>query len=259
MSVNLDQVVSSLVETAPPGELSQVSSDLSTILDVSQSTINKSIQKQVDDKGTIISGNLIASKRNKQPGSTKYIDYVNKSLFNVDYASRKAIDIEDYDPETTYPPYFNDLVDKLEAYGQDHYPSAFAYSVIPGDEPQLLIIGEKVSPENFYTGCWNSHYRIQNGAINGVVTIDVHYYEDGNVRLNFEEEVSQSILGHDDIVNAINKIETSLSLKLVHSFNELNEKTFKSLRRLLPVTRSKVNWGSAIGNYRLGSDVVNKK
>jgi capping protein alpha len=259
MSVNLDQVVNSLVETAPSGELSQVSADLSTILHVNQSTINNSIQNQIDQKGSIISGKLIASKWNKQPGSTKYIDYVNNQLFNVDYVSRTAIDIEEYRADITYPLYFDDLVTKLQAYGQDHYPSEFAFCVIPGDEPQIMIIGEKVSPGNFYTGSWNSHYHIRNGVVEGVVTIDVHYYEDGNVRLNFEEKVSESIGGLDDIVNAINKIDTDLSLKLVHSFNELNEKTFKGLRRLLPVTRSKVNWGSAIGNYRLGSDVVNKK
>jgi capping protein alpha len=28
------------------------------------------------------------------------------------------------------------------------------------------------------------------------------------------------------------------------------------LRRLMPISRSKIQWGRAIGNYKLGQDVV---
>ena len=60
------------------------------------------------------------------------------------------------------------------------------------------------------------------------------------------------------IVNFINEQENATMVKIIEQFNNLNQKSFKNLRRLLPVTRSKINWGSAIGNYRLGSDVINK-
>lgn len=89
--------------------------------------------------------------------------------------------------------------------------------------------------------------------------MDIHYYEEGNVRLNFSEEISENVSNDKNLVKIIENIEHKLSLKVIESFNELNQRTFKNLRRLLPITRSKINWGNAIGNYRLGSDVINKQ
>lgn len=262
-SVKLETLVSSLVESAPPGELSGVKEDLSTILtDTNERLINNSIEDYVNEKGGVFSGQYIASKLNKLPGSTKYIDYIGKKAFNIDLSTQKAIDIEDYEPTEAGPSYFNELVELLETYGNDHYPSTFAYTVIPksASEVYVVLIGQRLNNENYYTGQWNSTYVIKDGSIKGDIKVDIHYYEDGNVRLNFDELVSDSVSASGkSIVKFINDSENKITLKIVDNFNELNQKYFKNLRRLLPVTRAKIHWGNAIGNYRLGSDVVHKQ
>lgn len=110
---------------------------------------------------------------------------------------------------------------------------------------------------------WKSVYSVDgSGKIDGNVKLDIHYYEDGNVRLDFDEATEFASLGEvsaSAIVNYINKAENDATLKILEDFTLLNQKYFKNLRRLLPVTKSKINWGKAIGAYRLGSDVVNKK
>ncbi|EGV65339.1 subunits of heterodimeric actin filament capping protein Capz [Yamadazyma tenuis ATCC 10573] len=260
-SVNLESLVSSLVKSVPPGELKGAKDDLSTILSDDNRLINSSIEQYINETGAVVSGAYVASKYNKHSGSSKYIDFVGRQLFNVDIDTQKAIDLEDYSPTEEYPSYFDDLVEQLEQYGEDHYPSTYAYTIVPkGDEVFVIIIGQRLNNDNYYTGQWNSTYVIKNGTIKGDIKVDIHYFEDGNVRLNYDESTSGQISASaKNIINFINSSENKTTLKIVDNFNELNQRYFKNLRRLLPVTRSKIHWGNAIGNYRLGSDVVNKQ
>ncbi|EGW34512.1 uncharacterized protein SPAPADRAFT_59946 [Spathaspora passalidarum NRRL Y-27907] len=256
MSVKLNQLVDSLVKTSPPGELPQINNSLSAL---THESIDQALEKYINENSSVFSG-YIASQYNKDANSSKYIDYVSKKMFNIDTKSFKAIDIESYTAHADYPSYFDELVKKLETYGEDHYPQ-FAFTVIPGDVVRVIIIGRRLNPDNFYTGQWKSEYAIQNGQISGTVNLDIHYYEDGNVRLKLDEKLDGESVGGSasDIVNFISNSETKVTLKIIDQFNDLNQQQFKNLRRLLPITRSKINWGNAIGNYRLGSDVVNKK
>lgn len=266
MSVTLNEIVDNLVKTSPPGELNDVKSDLLTLASTdNRAAVNDALDRQIDANGLIVSGGLIASKLNKDASSSKYWDYIGKRKFNVDLDSKKAIDIESAEPETVYPSYFSKLVELLEQYGEDHYPSEYAYTVIPGagNSVKIVIIGQKLNKNNFYTGIWKSVYSVDgSGNVEGNVKLDIHYYEDGNVRLEFDEATPASKLSEvsaSAILNYINKAENDATLKILDDFTLLNQKYFKNLRRLLPVTKSKINWGKAIGAYRLGSDVVNKK
>lgn len=259
MSIALPQLLDSLVQGSPAGELGEVGADLQALAPGSRSAVNGAIENHINTTGVIVSGH-IASQWNKVPNSSKYIDYTSGTAFNVDFARLTAIDEEKVATPPT-PAYYASLVAKLEAYGADHYPSQFAFVAVPGDELHIVVIGQKLNKDNFYTGEWKSHYVVANGHIRGSVHLDIHYFEDGNVRLRFDEDVDRVQVAEDAsaIVNFINTSENAITLKIVKEFTELNEKYFRNLRRLLPVTKSKVNWGKAIGNYRLGSDVISRK
>ncbi|KGQ83858.1 F-actin-capping protein subunit alpha [Candida albicans P87] len=280
MSINLNELVDSLIQSAPPAELKQVSQSLSSLTKgTSTSSTNSLIQDSIEQyaQENIISiDNIIISKYNKDENSSKYIDYVNNKLFNVDWQNQKIIDVESYhDNNNKRGSNYDELIQKLSQYGDDYYPSNFAFTVIPESEDQLrvIIIGQRANHDNFYTGQWKSNYLITEQGIKGNIDLDIHYFEDGNVRLKFNESINSSnnnnnsstlqsgnlINNASKIVNFINEQENATMVKIIEQFNNLNQKSFKNLRRLLPVTRSKINWGSAIGNYRLGSDVVNKK
>lgn len=280
MSINLNELVDSLIQSAPPAELKQVSQSLSSLTKgTSTSSTNSLIQDSIEQyaQENIISiDNIIISKYNKDENSSKYIDYVDNKLFNVDWQNQKIIDVESYhDNNNKRGSNYDELIQKLSQYGDDYYPSNFAFTVIPESEDQLrvIIIGQRANHDNFYTGQWKSNYLITEQGIKGNIDLDIHYFEDGNVRLKFNESINSSnnnnnsstlqsgnlINNASRIVNFINEQENATMVKIIEQFNNLNQKSFKNLRRLLPVTRSKINWGSAIGNYRLGSDVINKK
>lgn len=280
MSIKLNELVDSLIQSAPPAELKQVSQSLSSLTKgTSTSSTNSLIQDSIEQyaQENIISiDNIIISKYNKDENSSKYIDYVNNKLFNVDWQNQKIIDVESYhDNNNKRGSNYDELIQKLSQYGDDYYPSNFAFTVIPESEDQLrvIIIGQRANHDNFYTGQWKPNYLITEQGIKGNIDLDIHYFEDGNVRLKFNESINSSnnnnnsstlqsgnlINNASKIVNFINEQENAIMVKIIEQFNNLNQKSFKNLRRLLPVTRSKINWGSAIGNYRLGSDVINKK
>ncbi|KAL7666084.1 F-actin-capping protein subunit alpha [[Candida] zeylanoides] len=263
MSVKTEDLVAELVATAPPGELPEVAEALSVILDgQQQSMINDKIEALVGDEFGVYSDTHVVSSLNRDPSTSKYIDHVERKLFNIDLASRTVIDVEPWTATVEYPPFYDELVTKLTQYGQDHFPSSYAFTAIPSANGlELVIIGERLNPQNFYTGHWKAHYQLNGQLLKGQISLDIHYFEDGNVRLKFDEPVSEALSATtaSAIVNAINAAESAATVKILHTFEDLNQKSFKNLRRLLPVTRSKINWGKAIGNYRLGSDVVNQK
>lgn len=262
MSVKTEDLVAQLVATAPPGELPEVAEALSVILDGQQQLmINDKIEALVGDEFGVYSDIHVVSRLNRDPSTSKYIDHVERKQFNIDLASRTVIDVEPWTATVEYPPFYDELVTKLTQYGRDHFPSSYAFTAIPSPNGlELVIIGERLNPQNFYTGHWKAHYQLNGLLLKGQILLDIHYFEDGNVRLKFDEPVSEALSATtaSAIVNAINTAESAATVKIIHTFEDLNQKSFKNLRRLLPVTRLKINWGKAIGNYRLGSDVVNQ-
>lgn len=86
--------------------------------------------------------------------------------------------------------------------------------------------------------------------------VDVHYYEDGNVRLLTNKPVSLSLSSStaSSIVREIALTEKKYQEEVNKGFNNLSEGAFKGLRRQLPITRQKIEWDKIAG-YRLGQDI----
>ena len=110
----------------------------------------------------------------------------------------------------------------------------------------------------YRNGRWRSLYIFDpsSGNLEGSVKIDVHYYEDGNVRLltNKPSSVSVPSGSGSGIVKEISTNEKKYQEELNRGFTGLSEGTFKGLRRQLPVTRQKIEWDK-ITSYRVGQDI----
>lgn len=135
-----------------------------------------------------------------------------------------------------------------------------AYGAYPiADSPDtiaLLVTGVKYSPGNYWNGRWRSIYRydVATSMLTGEIKVDVHYYEDGNVRLLTKHVVEGVSVGTGEVVRSIARQEKAYQEKLNDAFGQLSEGAFKSLRRQLPITRQKIDWDK-IGSYRLGQQV----
>lgn len=107
-------------------------------------------------------------------------------------------------------------------------------------------------------GRWRSLYILDptSSSISGSVKVDVHYYEDGNVRLLTTKPVSLSLSSTSatSVLREIAVAENKYQQELNKGFANLSEGAFKGLRRQLPITRQKIEWDKIAG-YRLGQDI----
>jgi capping protein (actin filament) muscle Z-line, alpha len=122
-----------------------------------------------------------------------------------------------------------------------------------------VTVANKYSPSNYWNGRWRSAYIYSpsSNSLKGTIQVDVHYYEDGNVRLITKKEVSVSVgagTSAGEIVKQIGAAERRYQEDLNKAFASLSEGAFKALRRQLPITRQKIEW-EKISGYRLGQDI----
>lgn len=117
----------------------------------------------------------------------------------------------------------------------------------------ILLVANKYSPQNFWNGRWRSAYILNpsSNSLHGTIKVDVHYYEDGNVRMSTSKQVEVGSAGSAEVaVREIAKAENKFQEELNRAFVNLAEGSFKGLRRQLPVTRQRVEW-EKIGGYRV--------
>lgn len=150
------------------------------------------------------------------------------------------------------------MTGKLEQYVEEHYPSQSALSVTPKEDGSfaIAIVGNKYNTQNFWTGRWRSQYSYDKGSssLRGQILVDVHYYEDGNVRLLTTKDLELEAGSVEHVARSIETAEKKYQDELNRAFGVLGEGSFKELRRALPVTRSKINWNS-VSAMRIGQDV----
>jgi hypothetical protein len=122
----------------------------------------------------------------------------------------------------------------------------------------LLGTFELPKTDEARNGRWRSLYIYSPSSsfLKGSINVDVHYYEDGNVRLLTTKPVSASIPSASaaSIVREITVAEKKYQEEVNRGFNNLSEGAFKGLRRQLPITRQKIEWDKIAG-YKLGQDI----
>jgi hypothetical protein len=134
----------------------------------------------------------------------------------------------------------------------------FPPSPASGNKLALVLVANRYSPSNFWNGRFRTTYLLDPSSLagSGVINVDVHYFENGNVRLSAskELEIGGAGGGAQEAVRQIAVAEKKYQEELNRGFANLSDTPFKSLRRQLPVTRQKVDWDKIAG-YKLGQDI----
>ena len=157
--------------------------------------------------------------------------------------------------------YRKSLIKSLSTHTSEHYPNA-SLGIYPSEDDTqiaILTVANKYSPNNFWNGRWRSLYIYtpSSGSLTGSLKVDVHYYEDGNVRLLTTKPVELKVnsgASASEIARQIAQAEKRYQEDLNKAFGSLSEGAFKGLRRQLPITRQKIDW-EKISGYRVGQDI----
>jgi len=259
--------VSAFVEGAPPGELADVIADIKALTIESPTLISQlgpAFEKYNEEQFATVklpgsSQYVIVSSHNSL-GNGRYFDVESSSSFAFDHTTQKASGVQSHVLESSHSALVNSIIKSLGTHVKEHYPNA-SYGVYPIEDDSkiaILVVANKYSPNNFWNGRWRSLYIYSpsSSSLSGSMKVDVHYYEDGNVRLLTTKPISASISSGSasTIVREIIVAEKKYQEELNKGFNNLSEGAFKGLRRQLPITRQKIEWDKIAG-CRLGQDI----
>ena len=171
-----------------------------------------------------------------------------------------------------------ELKEKLENYVKELFPETGAFSIckVNENEWKVHIVGERLKAKAFWSGHWHSTWLIQfipfdNSSelsednefkIEGEIDLIVHYHEEGSVQLSANKQIPSRVnFKSKNLSQSVEKIyfkikdsEDAVQLALNEAYQQLAEKMFKKLRRQLPVTRTKMDWGKFV-NYNLSSEL----
>ena len=158
---------------------------------------------------------------------------------------------------------------KLESYMSERFPGKKAlcgvYSSNQGNVIHICIIAENESSRNLWSGIWCSQWQIDSlkGEIGGNIDISAHYYENGNTQLATRKEVSTTNLSSSSEAEYAEKVVAFISFaeEEVHAgldamIVNLDEETFKAIRRTMPITRTKMDW--SVNAVRMNRMVMRK-
>ncbi|KAH9080236.1 hypothetical protein EDB83DRAFT_2513141 [Lactarius deliciosus] len=138
----------------------------------------------------------------------------------------------------------------------------------------VQVVANKYNPVNFCDpagqddGVQNTSSTSTKRKITGRILVNVHYYEQGNVQLETKHNASIALpasvtasspsVSSKKVLALIADQERAYQESLGDTYHEMGEKTFKGLRRALPLTRQKLDWDKVLG-YKLGAELSASK
>lgn len=185
---------------------------------------------------------------------------------------KEASDHQPHDADAGAEPWRSALDAEIQQYTLNHYRhgvcSVFGKSSNGQVTLNVCMEDHQFQPHNYCNGRWRSRWQVQfqpgvgsaQAELLGTLKVQVHYYEDGNVQLVTSKECRESVIATNEqatareIVRLIEEAENEYQTAISANYQTMSDTTFKALRRQLPVTRTKIDWGKIV-SYSIGKEL----
>ncbi|KAJ1731464.1 F-actin-capping protein subunit alpha [Coemansia sp. Benny D160-2] len=266
-----------LLLSSPPGEVDDVFNDIRGIVNdddalqeqiesvLAESNMQQFLVVEVPEK----EGRKVLLTPYNQVDGARYLDPNTRTVFGFDHLRRTASEPqeaegEEADSERPHEELRGLLQKELDSYVEGHYPEGAVSVFCHEGSVVSCIVSNRFSPNNYWNGSWRAvwSFNPETKQLNGSTKVRVHYFEDGNVQLDTQSDFAADVPEPLDPAGAARRVaklirgyEAEFQQGINDGYRQLADKTFKGLRRALPVTCSKVDWEN-IANYKLGGEIV---
>lgn len=263
------RIISDFILHSPPGEFNEVFNDVRGLINndllLKEGAYGACVIYNKDQLTPVkLNDHKVLITEYNDLGMGRFFDPRTKQSFKFEHLRKETSDYESWEPDPSLETWRTALELEFDAYTLTHFKQGSTNVFAKKQDSTIILIGciedHQFQPQNYWNGRWRSQWVFSidgnNVDVKGILKVQVHYYEDGNVQLVTSKEIKETfeILNEEQAVKEMIKIvedsENEYQAAISDNYQTMSETTFKALRRQLPVTRTKIDWNK-IATYNI--------